>query len=637
MQEQPIMEIHNIDQHQLEKLQQELLQLKEEHQQKLQRKNLQIHELQEELHSVKLIEGLQKEKLQLEMKQLKEELDKKLQLKENQIKELQHEMKQLKLNIQSKKEHQLFQIQADLVYTKLSKTPPRFPQATPQASSHKMVIIGEVGSGRTSFAQLLLNYSKQFHSTDFTLDLVKSFIDHHTKQPCVNSHIVTMPKSYTATFGDFVLDIILPPGCDDSIDYKNTANIIAILKKELYINCVCLIINGMQVRLTIAMKDVITQIVSILPPSVLRNIIVVYTFTRDRFSLKFEPKLLQEEFQLSIPAKHQFMLDNSYSRYESYRKSTDKKDPNPKEQKMLRRDFEDCNEILYDIFEVIKSFKPARTLKFGEFQEAVDNIKVCFSKLKVHYKNKDEIKKLIEDVGSYESHVKEVTYTETVTKDSEKKNLTCSVCHRNCHLPCDCWFTFRACSQIQSGKCTHCSHSYSDHTVSKIYYDNVSKTISLPDQDRTARRKKLEEKLSVYNNDIAKETRVLESQLKEFQGVGSNFIFSKNAIKQINQLIEELQAILPNFEHKEKMLRILNDTKEVMADPTTAKNQEITARWACGILGLDPKNQNEAELNKFFRQQAQQVHPDSTGDDSTTSAFKHAKGYVMRKFLVNRN
>ncbi len=259
--------------------------------------------------------------------------------------------------------------------------------------------------------------------------------------------------------------------------------------------------------------------------------------------------------------------------------------------------------------------------------------------MKVHYKNKDEISKLIEDVGSYESHVKELTYTETVTKDSEKKNLTCSVCHRNCHLRCDCWFTFisvRACSQIQSGKCTHCSHSYSDHTVSKIYYDNVSKTISLPDQDRTARRKKLEEKLSVYNDDIAKETRVLESKLEKFQGVGSNFIFSKNAIKQINQLIEELQAILPNFEHKEKILRILNDTKEVMADPTTAKNQEIKARWACGILGLDPKNLNEAELNQFFRQQAQQVHPDSTGDDFTASAFKHlnhAKDFLKRRFF----
>ncbi len=70
------------------------------------------------------------------MKQLKEGQDKKLQLKENQIKELQHEMKQLKLNKQSEKEHQLLQAQADLVYTKLWKTPPTFPQAAPQHSSH---------------------------------------------------------------------------------------------------------------------------------------------------------------------------------------------------------------------------------------------------------------------------------------------------------------------------------------------------------------------------------------------------------------------------------------------------------------------------------------------------------------------
>ncbi len=230
------MEIHIKDQHQLEKLKQDLLQLKEEHQQKLQQKNLLIHELQEELYCFKLIEELQIQKLQLE-KQLKEEQDWKLQLKESQIMQLQHEMEQLKLNKQSETEHQLLQVQADLVYTKLWETPPRFPRAAPQPSSHKMVIIGEVGSGKTSFVQLLLNYSKQFDSTDFTLDLVKSFIDHPTKQPRVDSHIVTKPESYTAAFGDFVLDIILPPGFDDSIDYRQwksiIANIIATIKMEI--------------------------------------------------------------------------------------------------------------------------------------------------------------------------------------------------------------------------------------------------------------------------------------------------------------------------------------------------------------------------------------------------------------------
>ncbi len=354
MQEQPIMEIHIKDQHQLEKLQQELLQLKEEHQQKLQQNNLQIHELQEKLHSVKLIEGLQKVKLQLEMKQLKEEQDKKLQLKENQIKELQHEMKQLKLNKQSEKEHQLLQAQADIVYTKLWKTPPTFPQAAPQHSSHKMVIIGEVGSGRTSFAQLLLNYSKQFDSTDFTLDLVKSFIDHPTKQPRVDSHIVTKPESYTAAFGDFVLDIILPPGCDNRQCKSIIANMIATIQMEIYVNCICLIVNGSSFCMTSIMVDTISALLSILPKGIVDNIIVAFTHVKNELNLQFDTNNNFSKCQLSIPKKHCFTIDNPYAKYASC--------PEPSMKRRLREDFEDAHETLDKMFKVIQVLKPVKTL-----------------------------------------------------------------------------------------------------------------------------------------------------------------------------------------------------------------------------------------------------------------------------------
>ncbi len=442
-----------------------------------------------------------------------------------------------------------------------------------------------------------------------------------------------------AKYGDFTLEVIDTPGFGDTRgtdqQVQNIANIIATVKKEKYINCVCLIINGTQARLTEAMQDVLKKIVSILPSSVVRNIIVIYTFTRDRFSLKFEPTMLHE-FQLFIPIKHQFKIDNWYSRYESY-----KKKPDNKELKKLRKDFEESNDTLDEIFEVIKSFKQVRTLKFGEFQEAVNNIRTCFNKLKVHYKNKDELTKLIDDVGSYESHVKEKTYIETVTKDSEEKNLVCSKCNHNCHVPCDCWLTIFSvwfCSTIQDGKCVHCAHSYRDHSIGKIYYEKVSKTILLPDIDRTARRVMFEAVQSDYNAAIEKDSQLLESKIAKFQSVGSNFVFSKNATDQIDILIEELQETLPTFKDKDKILQILIDTKEVIKDPTTARNQKIKARWACGVLGLDPDNVNEAEINQFFRQQAHQVHPDSTGNEFTATAFKHlnyAKDYLKRTFFSN--
>ena len=114
-----------------------------------------------------------------------------------------------------------------------------------------------------------------------------------------------------------MLDIIDTPGFADTRgeDQKkeNVANIINKVKEELYVNSVCLIISGTQVRLTSIMSEVITAIVSILPPDVLSNIIIVFTKTRDRFSLKFDPKVLKN-FQLSVPKDFIFMLDNPYTR-----------------------------------------------------------------------------------------------------------------------------------------------------------------------------------------------------------------------------------------------------------------------------------------------------------------------------------
>ncbi len=88
------------------------------------------------------------------------------------------------------------------------------------------------------------------------------------------------------------------------------------------------------------------------------------------------------------------------------------------------------------------------------------------------------------------------------------------------------------------------------------------------------------------------------------------------------------------YDFKENINRMLDETKEVITDPATAKNEEIKARWAYGVLGLDPDNLTKEELSKFFRQQAKKAHPDATPDESTSRAFKYlnyAKDYLKDK------
>ncbi len=105
-------------------------------------------------------------------------------------------------------------------------------ESKPQ-SSFKMVMIGETGSGKTSFLQLLLNYGKQFGKEDYILDQVSSFVKSDVARP--NQQVwdsdTTESNKYTAKYGDFSLEIIDTPGFGDTRGNdqkkKNTANIIA--------------------------------------------------------------------------------------------------------------------------------------------------------------------------------------------------------------------------------------------------------------------------------------------------------------------------------------------------------------------------------------------------------------------------
>ncbi len=273
-------------------------------------------------------------------------------------------------------------------------------------NAFKMVVIGETGSGKTSFLQLLLNYAQQYGLKNFELRQIKSFVSSETKITTEKKETwdsdTTVSKKYPAKYGtDFFLEIIDTPGFLDTRGSEqekvNIANIIDIVREERYINCVCLIINGTETRLTEGIKKVLTEIVSILPASVLQNIIVVFTKVRDDLSLNFDIGMLKK-FQLSIPDEFIFTIDNPYSRYESLQAH-----PNKRQAGTLVKDFKTSHETVEEIFAVVKKLKPEMTLKFGEFQEAIENIITSFIKLKTHYRNKEKMLTMISCIGTYES------------------------------------------------------------------------------------------------------------------------------------------------------------------------------------------------------------------------------------------
>ena len=163
---------------------------------------------------------------------------------------------------------------------------------------YRMLLIGETGSGKTSFLNLLCNCGMiqklQYSFEESSLSLLRDFND-ITLENALSHKMESKTsgaKVYSAVFGDLKMGIIDTPGFGDSRGMKqdklNTKAIIDVLRDEEYVNCVCLVINGRQTRLSANLQYVLSEITAILPKNVVGNVIVVFTNTADPLDLNFD-------------------------------------------------------------------------------------------------------------------------------------------------------------------------------------------------------------------------------------------------------------------------------------------------------------------------------------------------------------
>ena len=95
----------------------------------------------------------------------------------------------------------------------------------------------------------------------------------------------TIPEKYQADFGNFKLDVIDTHGLADTrgVDQNKVIElIINRLKKECYVNCICLAFNGHKNHLTNVVREVITAIVSVYNQQFSITLLFVFSNTQDK-------------------------------------------------------------------------------------------------------------------------------------------------------------------------------------------------------------------------------------------------------------------------------------------------------------------------------------------------------------------
>ena len=375
---------------------------------------------------------------------------------------------------------------------------------------YKMLLIGETGSGKTSFLNLLCN-SKLFEELGTEVDAAKlDRIRHYNDLKIENSTARAMAsktseaKFYDTKVCEMRMKVIDTPGFGDSRgleqDKKNVEKIIDALRDEDYINCVCLVINGRQARMTTSLKYVLSEISTILPREIFNNIIVVFTNSADALDCNFDMCELDSYFGKKLDCA--FYIENPYCRIEKAKQKA-KQLKVDQIARSLKKSFVETAESLRSLQETIKDFKDVHTLYFirlyDKKQEIERDVIIILASYDEQTKLEKEIKITEEEVdAAFKSKslntdfktTREVEVTRPVPTPKQRHNTLCGApgCYSNCHLPCNLPKSynqgdFKSCAAMDGTEtCKVCGHSYRYHYHNEVVFQKVKERKEFVDE-----------------------------------------------------------------------------------------------------------------------------------------------------------
>ncbi|KAG9086617.1 hypothetical protein FS749_003522 [Ceratobasidium sp. UAMH 11750] len=378
-----------------------------------------------------------------------------------------------------------------------------------------ILLIGETGTGKTSFMSLLVN----LFNGNGALEL-RDWHDHSNESGLDKSQSqTTKPTFYTMTTSDRMrLQILDTPGLADTRgveqDNKHKAEINkAINKSVTSIDAVLIMANGTVERLTVATEYTLSVITSIFPRSIIDNIGFIFT-NSEPLKWNFEMGSLQPELR----ASQYWLIQNPLAmlkKYEQMRRNQQlSKRHMEKQEHQLKMGYDDVVETLNEFLEWLDRRDPQPTKEINTLYQLSVGIEANISMAL------SAITRLSEQRVDYERRARELENTK-LTKDglealikaqtapvwdrqlSERHNIICiaSNCFKNCHVPCSLEFLTdpdelgRRCATFDpepqprgvSSRCSVCSHKAEEHR----HYKHLH--VRKPREMDPGSRKKLEE------------------------------------------------------------------------------------------------------------------------------------------------
>ena len=362
--------------------------------------------------------------------------------------------------------------------------------------SYNLLLIGETGSGKTSFLNLLCNFNEVLqHGFDRAISqkrLRRFNDDLKENHKALEMQSKTDETShYTIEIDGLTLGIIDTPGFGDTRgieqDKKNVKNIVDKVNAVTYIHCICLVMNGRQSRLTTQLKYVVSEISAILPKSCVYNMIVVLTNVRNSYETSFALKELEPYLGAEVKNLQVVYIDNPFCVLEKMTSN------NVLDVSYLKSGFQIAAKSLEGMFETLTTFEQIYTTNFYTLHVMKESIEKQTVDLFLAIENKvnteTRIATIAEEITKSKQEKElsqdfECQIIVWIKVDTPSHNTVCLTCNSNCHVPC---YLPKAmdseplkyCPIMNRETCTCevCHHSYLDHRHVDHTYEQSEKTV----------------------------------------------------------------------------------------------------------------------------------------------------------------
>ena len=368
-------------------------------------------------------------------------------------------------------------------------------------STYNMLLIGETGSGKTSFLNLLCNMNE-------VVRLGYECVMSGKRLPSFNDvtaenieALKLQSKTNRSTHykiqldSGFELGVIDTPGFGDTRgldqDKMNVKNIVEKVNAVTYIHCICLVLNGRQARLTSQLKYVVSEISAILPKSCVYNLILVLTNTSiiSQSPLARSRSELEQYLGAEIPKQNLFCIDNPFCILEGMIK-----DGIDIDDEYLKNEFQRTARAFESMFNLLTKFELMYTSPFYTLHVMKEAIEKQTAELFLAVQNKADVEK---QIATTKQEIDKAVEAKALNQDfcysvktwvtvkTERHNTLCSICNSNCHIKCDLPRSInseplRNCTCMNKDtdpSCRKCQHKYTAHMHNEFEYKQIEKSV----------------------------------------------------------------------------------------------------------------------------------------------------------------